>query len=52
VARIALMLLDMAPEEGALSELTPLTIEVVTGRNELMEFKSCIVQYHYQWNII
>jgi len=44
---IALMIPDITPVEGSLSELTPLTVETVTGRYELMEFKSYIEQYHY-----
>ena len=45
--RVVLMLHDMSPIEGKLSELTPLTVEVVTCKNELMEFKSYIEQHHY-----
>jgi hypothetical protein len=45
--RVALMLHDMAPIGGALPELLPLAIEVVTGKEGLMEFKSYIEQHHY-----
>ena len=45
--QVILMLHDMAPIEDALSELTPLTIEIVTDKNDLMEFKSYIEQHHY-----
>ena len=44
---IAFMLHDTSPIEEPLSELTPLIIEVVTDKYELMEFKSYIEQYHY-----
>ena len=44
---VALMLHDMTPVEGQLTELTPLSIEVVTGKQELMEFKSYVEQHHY-----
>ena len=45
--QVALMLHDMTPVEEPLSELTPLEIEEVAGKNKLMEFKSYIAQYHY-----
>jgi len=45
--QVALMRHDITPVEGRLSELTPLVIEVVTGKDKLMEFKSYIAQYHY-----
>lgn len=44
---VALMLHDMAPIEARLSALLPLAIEVVTGKWDLMEFKSYIEQHHY-----
>jgi hypothetical protein len=37
----------MAPVEEPLSALTPLTVEVVSEKYSLMEFKSYIEQYHY-----
>jgi len=45
--QVILMLHDMTPVEGTLTELTPLVIEAVTGKDKLMEFKSYIAQYHY-----
>ena len=45
--KVVLMLHDMTPIEGDLSELIPLFIEVVTDKYKLMEFKSYIEQYHY-----
>jgi len=44
---IALMLHDIRPIEESLTELKPLTLEVVVGKNNLMEFKSYVAQYHY-----
>ena len=44
---VPLMLHDAAPIKEALSELKPLTLEVVIGKSELMEFKSYVAQYHY-----
>jgi hypothetical protein len=44
---VPLMLHDTSPIEGSLSELRPLTLEVVSGKSSLMEFKSYIEQYHY-----
>ena len=44
---IPLMLHDTTVIEGRLSELQPLTLEVVAGKSSLMEFKSYISQYHY-----
>jgi len=44
---IALMLHDTAPIKVALSVLTPLSIEVVSSKNDLAEFKSYIAGYHY-----
>jgi hypothetical protein len=44
---ITLMSHDMTPVENPLSELMPLTVEIVTGKVDLMEFKSYIEQYHY-----
>ncbi|MCL1896521.1 MAG: DUF4338 domain-containing protein [Clostridiales bacterium] len=44
---VVLMAHDMAPVEGPLSALAPLAVRVVTGKDELMEFKSYIEQYHY-----
>jgi len=44
---IALMIHDNTPIDEHLSELTPLTLEVVTGKSNLMEFKSYVAQYHY-----
>jgi len=45
--RVALMLHDMTPIENPLPELTPLALEIVTGKHEVMEFKSYIQQFHY-----
>ena len=45
--RVALMLHDMAPIRGGLSELSPLAVEVVVEKRSLMEFKSYIEQFHY-----
>jgi hypothetical protein len=45
--RVAIMLHDMTPIVGSLSELVPLTVEVVTEKHSLMEFKSYIEQFHY-----
>ena len=44
---VALMLHDMTPVESHLIDLTPLVIKVVTGKQELMEFKSYVEQFHY-----
>ena len=44
---VALMLHDMSPIVCGLTELAPLSIEVVTGKTDLMEFKSYIEQHHY-----
>ena len=44
---VVLMLHDITPIEGTLPELKPLTVEVVVGKNNLMEFKSYVEQYHY-----
>ena len=44
---VSLMLHDTAPVEGPLAESTPLAIEVITSKNNLMEFKSYMAQYHY-----
>jgi len=44
---VALMLHDMTPVASHLTELMPLAIEVVTGKQELAEFKSYIEQHHY-----
>jgi hypothetical protein len=44
---VALMLHDTVPINNGLSLLTPLTLEVVAGKNDLMEFKSYVAQYHY-----
>ena len=44
---VALMLHDMTPIEGHLADMTPLSIDVVTGKQELMEFKSYVEQFHY-----
>ena len=41
------MLHDMTPVKGSLAELTPLSVEIVTERFGLMEFKSYIEQHHY-----
>jgi hypothetical protein len=38
---------DMTPIEGRLRELRPLAIEIVTGKENIMEFKSYIEQHHY-----
>jgi hypothetical protein len=45
--QVVLMLHDMTPIKESLSELTPLTVEIVTGKDNLMEFKSYVEQYHY-----
>ena len=45
--RISLMAHDTAPIEGRLQDLLPLAVEVVTGKQGLMEFKSYIGQFHY-----
>jgi len=45
--RIVLMQHDMTPIEVSLAELTPLVVEVATGKNQLNEFKSYIAQFHY-----
>jgi hypothetical protein len=45
--KIVLMKHDMKQIEGSLSELTPLKIEIVINKNDIMEFKSYIEQYHY-----
>jgi hypothetical protein len=45
--KVALMLHNMSPIEAPLSELTPPTVEVVTDKYDLMEFKSYIEQHHY-----
>jgi hypothetical protein len=44
---VPLMLHDIMPIEEQLSELVPLTLEVITCKNNLMEFKSYVAQYHY-----
>jgi hypothetical protein len=44
---VPLMLHDTTAIEGRLSELQPLSLEVVEGKGKLMEFKSYIAQYHY-----
>ena len=44
---VALMLHDMTPVVGTLSELMPLVIESVSEKYELAEFKSYIDQHHY-----
>ena len=44
---VALMLHDTTPIEGLLSEIAPLSIEVVSVKNDLAEFKSYIAGYHY-----
>ena len=44
---VVLMLHDIRAIEGSLSTIQPLYIEVVEGKNNLMEFKSYIAQYHY-----
>ena len=44
---VALMLHDNTPIDEALSELKPLSLEVIVGKNNLMEFKSYVAQYHY-----
>ena len=41
------MLHDTTPVGGPLSGLLPLSVEVVTDKYSLMEFKSYIDQYHY-----
>jgi len=38
---------DTTPIEGVLSAVTPLSVEVVTQRGKLDEFKSYIDQFHY-----
>ena len=45
--RVALMPHDMTPIVGRLQDLTPLSVEVVTEKRGLMEFKSYIEQHHY-----
>ena len=45
--RVVLMTHDMTPIEGSLCDLVPLTAEVVTGKQGLMEFKSYMEQFHY-----
>ena len=45
--RVTIMVHDMMPINGRLPELTPLALEVATGKYELMEFKSYIEQHHY-----
>lgn len=45
--RVVLMLHDMTPIRDMLSELTPLVVEVVREKHDLMEFKSYIEQHHY-----
>jgi hypothetical protein len=44
---VALMLHDTTPIEEPLSELVPLSVEVVEGKTDLMKFKSYVAQYHY-----
>ena len=44
---VALMLHDTEPVEEPFPKLTPLSIDVATGKSSLMEFKSYIAQYHY-----
>jgi hypothetical protein len=41
------MLHDMSPIEAPLSKLTPLAVELVSHKDDLMEFKSYIEQHHY-----
>jgi hypothetical protein len=41
------MLHDTEAIEAGLSELQPLTLEVIAEKKELMEFKSYVAQYHY-----
>jgi hypothetical protein len=38
---------DKNPIEGNLAEQLPLHVEIVEGRNQLEEFKSYLVQFHY-----
>jgi hypothetical protein len=45
--RVALMLHDTMPVEGSLPDMAPLTVEVVTEKRGVMEFKSYIEQFHY-----
>jgi len=44
---VPLMLHDTTAIECPLCELQPLSLEVVLGKSNLMEFKSYIAQYHY-----
>jgi len=44
---VPLMLHDTTPIDVPLSLLMPLSLEVVVGKNSLMEFKSYVAQYHY-----
>lgn len=44
---VPLMVHDNSPIEESLSELRPLSLEVVVGKSNLMEFKSYVAQYHY-----
>jgi hypothetical protein len=45
--KVTLMVHDMSPVECLLSELMPLSVEVVNGKYNLAEFKSYIEQHHY-----
>ena len=44
---VVLMLHDTTPIEEPLSLLKPLSLEVVVGKSNLMEFKSYVAQHHY-----
>ena len=44
---VVLMMCDTTPIKEPLSKLQPLSLEVVVGKNNLMEFKSYMAQYHY-----
>jgi len=44
---VRIMKHDTTPIIGSLSEWMPLTINVVSAQDELMEFKSIVEQYHY-----
>jgi hypothetical protein len=45
---VALMLHDTTPiDKESLSALMPLSLGVVSSKNNLMEFKSYVMQYHY-----
>lgn len=45
--RVDLLSHDVTPIGASLPELTPLSVEVVTGKRGLTEFKSYIEQFHY-----